>query len=425
MKFILQAVAISGIALVIRRADACSEVSSVVGYRRCSSFGAGWDRSHAPADPPVLVGARRSVFALRSYRPGTLVEAPDEASGGGRKLGCLEIRAERVADEAVPASSAVLAFTFGNACDRPVRIALQNARVVARRDTENDAPRENLTLYDPASEAKSLSLDGRDQAREVLQFDSAARGSPAQGIVCVDLSGVAPDAAVAPVQPVCTSVPHELADEHEVVGHNWTFPFGDGWGPRVAFFVEVQALAQSVDLSQGTYASTQADSHKFALPGGTFGRAASYALDMRTSIRLAGPVYVGLLFRMGAGRLATGAPSQSDATGVRPDSSFLDLAVGGLAGLMLGHFEGVRLRAEVGAGVRALDVLIDSMTCNAQASCEAIQGRGLVEPRLVLDAWLTPWWSVGASVGLEALQPSDGFVGLSLAFHVRNFDGEP
>jgi hypothetical protein len=425
MKSLAPAIVIAGAALTVRAANACSEVSPVVGYRRCSTFGAGWDQSRAPTEPPILPGARRSAFALRSYRPGTLVDATDDTSGGGRTVGCLEIRAERVADAAVPAGSAVLAFTFGNACDHPVRIALQNARVVAHRNAASGPSSEGLTLYDPATEVLTLSLDGRDQAREVLQFDSATRGLPAPPTVCVDLSHVALDSGPALVRPICASAAGGQAGEHEVIGHNWVYPFGDGWGPRIPFFVEIQAVAQTVDLSQGTYTSTPPDSHHFTLTGGALGRAVSYALDLRTSIRLAGPVYAGLLFRMGAGRLAVRAPSEIDATGVRLGSSFLDLAVGGLAGVMLGRPGGTRVRAEVGAGLRTLEPSLDSATCNAQASCEAIQDRALIEPRLVLDAWLTPWWSVGASLGLEALHASDGFVGLSLAFHVRSFDGEP
>lgn len=425
MRALFATIVIAEALLATRPAEACVEVSPVVGYRRCSAFGAGWDSSHAAPGPPLFVSPRRNPLAPTTYRPGSLVDAADDASGGGRRLGCIEIRAERMDDSTVPAGSVVVAFSFGNSCDHPVRIALQNTRVVAKGDTQDGAPSEPLKLYDPASEVVTMSLDGRDQAREVLEFDSPARKSPAAPTACIDLTGASPDAHPATLQPICTSAARGGADDHEVIGHNWSVAYGDGWGPRIPLFVEFQAVAQTENLGEGRYDSNAGDTRTYTLNGNALGRAVSYAADFRVSARFAGPVYAGILFRVGGGRLVTRSASPIDVPGVRPEGGLVSADVGLLMGASVVHWAGARIRAEVGAGGRLLALGVASTTCKPDASCNLVGYRGLLEPRLVLDAWITPWWSVGASLGLDAIGPTGALVGLSLAFHVRGFDGGP
>jgi hypothetical protein len=425
MKAPFAAIVLAEVLLAIRPADACVEVSPVVGYRRCSAFGAGWDSSHAVAGPPLFVRPRRNPLAPTTYRPGSLVDGADDASGGGRRLGCLEVRAERMDDSTVPAGSVVVAFSFGNACDHPVRIALQNIRVVAEREFQDDSPSEPLKLYDPASEVVTMSLDGRDQAREVLEFDSPARESPAAPTACIDLTRAAPDALPTTLQPICTSAARGRADEHEVIGHNWSVSYEDGWGPRIPLFVEFQASAQTVNLGEGSYDSNAGDTRTYTLNGNALGRTVSYAADFRVSARFAGPVYAGILFRVGGGRLVARSASPIDVPGVRLEGGLVNADVGLLIGATVAHWQGARIRAEVGAGGRLLAMGVASTTCKPDVSCNVLGYRGLLEPRLVLDTWITPWWSLGASLGLDAVGPAGALVGLSLAFHVRGFDGGP
>ncbi len=425
MRALFATIVLAEALLATQPAEACIEVSPVVGYRRCSAFGAGWDSSHAFAGQPLFVSPRRNPLAPTIYRTGSLIDGADDASSGGRRLGCLEVRAERIDDSTVRAGSVVVGFRFGNACDHAVRVALQNIRVVAKREFQDDAPSEPLRLYNPASEVVTMSLDGRDQAREVLEFDSPDRESPAAPTACIDLTGASPDARPTKLQPICTSAARGRADEHEVIGHNWSTAYGDGWGPRIPLFVEFQAVAQTVNLGEGSYESNAGDARTYTLNSSALGSAVSYAADFRVSARFAGPVYAGILFRVGGGRLVTRSASAIDVPGVRPEGVLVSADVGLLMGATVVHWQGARIRAEVGAGGRLLALGVASTTCKPDVSCNAVGYRGLLEPRLVLDTWITPWWSVGASLGLDAVGPAGALVGLSLAFHVRAFDGGP
>jgi hypothetical protein len=66
MHTVLKGVALAvALALADGRAHACDEVSDVTGYRRCSSFGTGWDESPAgPVRPRGLAAEARRVTSL-------------------------------------------------------------------------------------------------------------------------------------------------------------------------------------------------------------------------------------------------------------------------------------------------------------------------------------------------------------------------
>jgi hypothetical protein len=47
----------------------------------------------------------------------------------------------------------------------------------------------------------------------------------------------------------------------------------------------------------------------------------------------------------------------------------------------------------------------------------------VVEPRMALDAWLTPDTTLTAWAGTNVLRPGDLSMGIALAAHLRAFDG--
>jgi hypothetical protein len=286
-----------------------------------------------------------------------------------------------------------------------------------------DGRSERLALYDPASEVGVATLDARDQAREVLQFDPGSRQGAAPASVCLDVSAVAVDGPRVEARPLCLREASGSIDEHEVIGHNWLYSYGRGWDlPGFYFFAELGAVAETVDLGQGTYSGTNSNQQRYSFPGNSFGRGAAYGFDWRLSVRVVGPLYAGLLLRAGGGHLGTRSPLHVDSLVVHTESTFEDVAEGGLVGVMFPRFAGIRVRGEVAAGVRVFDVDVDSASCRAGYVCAADYLRALLEPRVVVDAWLNPWWSTSAWLAIDALHP-DGAVGLSIAFHLRSFDG--
>jgi hypothetical protein len=412
------------------RAEACWEVSDVVGYRRCASFGDGWDAHYAGHSPPLVLFAF-NPFTRHSYRPGELL-VPDDAARGARRVGCLDVRAEWATDRHVPAGSAVVAFSFGNACTSRTRVVFANLHVTARRADGSEAL---LTMYDPASEVHPAVLDGLDHGREVFEFDPPHRGDPSPESLCVDVSRLSSDPNDVAgehtwnVAPICLQRAAPVADEHEVIGHNWTFPFGTRWNDwGFFFFVEMGPFMQTLDLGQSTFSAINAAQQDLHFKGSPFGRVTAYGVDTRFGLRFAGPVYGALFYRFGGGGLPMHPPIAVGGTVVRPDDSFFDIAAGGALGVVSSHSSGVRFRFELAGGVRGDFVDVAPPNCAINASdrtCSASTAAPLVEPRIALDVWFNPWWSLSSWVADDAIHPLDPALGLSFGFHMRGFDGAP
>ncbi|HEY3802407.1 MAG TPA: hypothetical protein VGL61_07355 [Kofleriaceae bacterium] len=86
------------------------------------------------------------------------------------------------------------------------------------------------------------------------------------------------------------------------------------------------------------------------------------------------------------------------------------------ARLPLGRFS---LRGELVAGLHGASLSAMSGTSSLQADALA----ALVEPRIAIDAWLSPWWVVEAYAGINALDTSERVFGVGLGVHLQAFDG--
>jgi len=75
-----------------------------------------------------------------------------------------------------------------------------------------------------------------------------------------------------------------------------------------------------------------------------------------------------------------------------------------------------------GSGELALGVQ-DAMVSAKGAVAAAANVRELVGLRGRIDYWATSWFTVGATVGIDALEPGDFSVGLGLGVHVEPYDG--
>lgn len=408
-----------------RPAYACWEVSDVVGYRRCASFGDGWDITHRAPRPPVW-GLRRNPFTRRLYRPGRWL-GPDGASAGSRRVGCLDVRVAWAVDAHVPRGAVVLVLTFGNACDSVAAVSFRKLRVEARFA---DGSRDILSLYDPASEIHDAVVDGRDEAHEAFEFETADRTRDAPASICVDLARITSEGTPASeVAPVCLQRASETVDEHEVIGREWGAPFGSAWDlPAFYFFAELGAFARPSGLGDDTLRGETSAGQKYSFSGSPYARVTSYGSDAHLGARIAGPIYGGLTWRVSGAELPARAPlAASRGLSVVTDRSFVNFGGGGFVGAMFPRVEGVRLRADVAVGVQGdlIGIRQPVGDCPARPRCPADAVAPILEPRLVIEAWLNPWWSLISSVADDLLRPSAPAVGLALAFHIRSYDGAP
>lgn len=117
-----------------------------------------------------------------AYKPGSFTHTRHAFVGQRTTVGCLDLAIERRPD--LPTGGTVLAYEFGNRCDRATTIDLAQARVEGRTFGG-----ETLTLapYDPAAEIRPLLLDARSAGGEAIAYP--ARESLAE--VCIDAASIA------------------------------------------------------------------------------------------------------------------------------------------------------------------------------------------------------------------------------------------
>lgn len=141
------------------------------------------------------------VIAGCTYRPGSFHHGagPDSAFQGQRTtIGCLDIAIDRRAD--LEDQSAVLHYRFGNRCERPVEIALQQVAVVGRLA---DGTEVALAPFDPRLELHTLRIDGRFAGGEALAYPAPQRLVQ----VCANAATISPSHAGAGPHWLCFASP--------------------------------------------------------------------------------------------------------------------------------------------------------------------------------------------------------------------------
>ena len=181
---------------------------------------------------------------------------------------------------------------------------------------------------------------------------------------------------------------------------------------------------QTVDAGATTFSDTAADSRSFSLHNSSLGAAVVYGLDLRAGLRVAGPLYAGLTTRLAFGGLPERTTAVAD--GVRVDLGGVlgAVAIGGLLGFAQPLSSRVRVRIEAAVGFEDLGLLdIGGIACPA-SPCGPDSPRAFVEPRVVMDLWLAPSWSIAPFAGDDVLHPSSVTLGVMTSWHWQGFDGQ-
>ncbi len=129
------------------------------------------------------------------YRGGTFRDPSGSFGGHDRTVGCLDVGVSVGADAA--AEGPVLAYGFGNRCDRAAVVDL-GAVVVTGRTADGDEVA--LAPYDPAGELRPARIDARRTGREAIEY----AGARDVRMICADLGGL--DGGDGPSQVVCLDV---------------------------------------------------------------------------------------------------------------------------------------------------------------------------------------------------------------------------
>ena len=116
-------------------------------------------------------------------------------------MGCIDVSVERRPD--LIGGGTVLAYEFGNRCDRPATVDLSRVSVVGRT---YEGDQTELRAFDPNAEIRPLTIDGRAAGKEAIAYP--AHTSFAE--VCIDAASLAHEA---PARWLCfaSRVPPQIA----------------------------------------------------------------------------------------------------------------------------------------------------------------------------------------------------------------------
>jgi hypothetical protein len=153
-----------------------------------------------------------------------------------------------------------------------------------------------------------------------------------------------------------------------------------------------------------------------------------YGIDGGLTGFVVGQLYAGIdgAVLFGSARTATftthnGSHTISDGSGSPVD---ITLVYGGIPigyRIPLGR---ASIRGELVTGVASASVSHVSTGNGHTGSTDATGARLLVEPRIAGDIWFTQHMSFGAYAGMNVIDRGAPAIGLTLAYHIRAFDGD-
>jgi len=148
--------------------------------------------------------------------------------------------------------------------------------------------------------------------------------------------------------------------------------------------------------------------------------AGAATFDLGMSINVSRHLYAGVEGKIGHAWLH-GQTSDTAASLMMNASGTLYGEVGGVAGVSvpIGNFD---LRAETFVGARLVGLSVDSVHDTCADTSYAYDASWLVEPRVAVESWITPWATLGVQAGANALQRDDISLGVYLQGHLRAFD---
>jgi hypothetical protein len=81
-------------------------------------------------------------------------------------------------------------------------------------------------------------------------------------------------------------------------------------------------------------------------------------------------------------------------------------------------------RLEALVGLQIVSISMEARKNGSDWVSASVTSAGLIlEPRLAVDVWTTPWSTLTAWGGMSVIYPADRTMGLSIALHGRAFDG--
>lgn len=234
-----------------------------------------------------------------------------------------------------------------------------------------------------------------------------------------------------------TTVVTGCQDASDVHGYAQCRDFGDGWSAPArlpALSIELGTFARRVGprLAGATGTMTHdmgGYSYRVIDPVSDGPTAVAMGTALRVTMSTPPGVYFGLEGEMGGMvhdaqfGVEMSSPTPTTADGRRPTVTTeqrLYLSGGGVAGVHH-RFGRTMIGAEIGGGVRTVQVAVRSQLGACDITDYYYASEGYVEPRVRLDYWANPWFTLGMYAGGD-LAHHGAMIGGSLTVHLRAFD---
>jgi hypothetical protein len=194
------------------------------------------------------------------------------------------------------------------------------------------------------------------------------------------------------------------------------------WVPRLSMLFGTSFHRFSLDGMSWSGTAPHGEGIAYAMVGGDVSSdlASAMTVDMNLTGRLGRYLYLGAEGKLG--RAMVDAGQRVDGALTMQASGSLYSELGGVAGISV-PLGGWTVNAEAFAGGRIVGLAVHSYTLDCEDDSYTYDSSWLVEPRVSVERWLTPWVSAGAQLGANALGERDSSFGLFLRGHVRAFDG--
>jgi hypothetical protein len=209
--------------------------------------------------------------------------------------------------------------------------------------------------------------------------------------------------------------------------------YGDSWGDSAGFLPHfpivawVSARTLSYPTSSGGMFDGNVESSPLAyhFRGNALGSSAirSYGGETGLAWLVVPYFYVGANLAYGAGH-SSASPFVANGLTLSPGAGLNvdDTVVSGVVGMRL-PLGPISVRADLLAGASLMSV-DQYATSGANQLTATGSATGLyLEPRVHVDVWVTPFFSVGAFAGMPSLDPTGTNAGITLSVHTVAYDG--
>ena len=210
-----------------------------------------------------------------------------------------------------------------------------------------------------------------------------------------------------------------------VIGRQECGRFGAWDATNVArVFLELGPSMHALDLgafsASGT-ASHENRNHSFSVPSGTFHtRTPLFGMSLRGGAFVNRWLYVG--GQLDISGAAMQGPAITDGTLTEVPTGVAMFDFGAVAGAMW-QAGPITLRGEVLAGIDVMGLLFSSHLGACDGPGSAMVAAARIEPRVALEARVTPWTSIGVMGGTNALAVEDWSASVYLRWSLRSYDG--